>query len=145
MKNTKDRSHINQYIYGIGRRKESTAIVHLVPLLQENPKIKFEVNGSLGGQYFQENPTYISQIYLPLKKVQLVNKYIIVATVKGGGLTGQAQSIKLGLARALCKLDTPNFRPILKSEGLLKRDARVKERRKYGLKKARKASQYSKR
>ena len=141
----KNRDIINQSVYGIGRRKKSTAIVHLVPFSQTNLKTKLEVNGSLGNYYFQENFTYLSQILLPLKTVNLIGKYRIVARVKGGGLTGQAQSIKLGLARALCKLDKINYRPVLKSQGLLSRDARVKERRKYGLKKARKASQYSKR
>lgn len=135
----------NPYIYGIGRKKESTAIVYLVPFSESNYQTKFEVNGHLGEQYFQQNFTYLSQIYLPLKKVNLDNEYTIIATVKGGGLTGQAESIKLGLTRALCKVNKLSFRPILKFEGFLKRDARVKERRKYGLKKARKGSQYSKR
>ena len=74
-----------------------------------------------------------------------MNQYKIVASVKGGGLTGQADAIRLALARALCELDSENFRSSLKIEGYLSRDARIKERRKYGLKKARKASQSSKR
>nr|YP_011007534.1 30S ribosomal protein S9 [Syringoderma abyssicola]WAM64963.1 30S ribosomal protein S9 [Syringoderma abyssicola] len=141
----KIKNQVNPYIYGIGRKKESTAIVYLVPFSDSNSQAKFEVNGCLGEQYFQQNFTYLNQINLPLKKVNLENQYNIIATVKGGGLTGQADSIKLGIARALCKINKLNFRSILKYEGFLKRDARVKERRKYGLKKARKASQYSKR
>ncbi len=138
-------SQISSHIYGIGRKKESTAIVYLIPFSESNSQITCEVNGRDAEQYFQHNFTYLNQINLPLKTVKLENKYKIIANVKGGGLTGQADSIKLGIARALCKVDKTNFRPILKFEGFLKRDARIKERRKYGLKKARKASQYSKR
>ena len=132
-------------IYGIGRKKESTAIVYLVPFSESTSQVTCEVNGHKAEQYFQQNFTYLNQITLPLKKVKLEKKYKIIANVKGGGLTGQADSIRLAISRALCKVDKVNFRPILKFEGFLKRDARVKERRKYGLKKARKASQYSKR
>nr|YP_006639113.1 30S ribosomal protein S9 [Saccharina japonica]YP_009865360.1 30S ribosomal protein S9 [Saccharina latissima]YP_010688175.1 30S ribosomal protein S9 [Saccharina longissima]YP_010863424.1 30S ribosomal protein S9 [Saccharina japonica x Saccharina latissima]YP_011006691.1 30S ribosomal protein S9 [Hedophyllum nigripes]QOV02304.1 30S ribosomal protein S9 [Saccharina sp. ye-B]QWK43022.1 ribosomal protein S9 [Saccharina subsessilis]QWK44015.1 ribosomal protein S9 [Arthrothamnus bifidus]UBI4147 len=139
------KNQTNPYIYGIGRKKESTAIVYLVPFTESTSQITCEVNGHKAEQYFQQNFTYLNQISLPLKKVKLDKKYKIIANVKGGGLTGQADSIRLGIARALCKVDKINFRPILKFEGFLKRDARIKERRKYGLKKARKASQYSKR
>nr|YP_011007395.1 30S ribosomal protein S9 [Sporochnus bolleanus]WAM64824.1 30S ribosomal protein S9 [Sporochnus bolleanus] len=141
----KSTNQINSHIYGIGRKKESTAIVYLVPFSESTSQIKCEVNGHKAEQYFQQNFTYLHQISLPLIKVKLENKYKIIANVKGGGLTGQADSIKLGIAKALCKVDKLKFRPTLKFEGFLKRDARVKERRKYGLKKARKASQYSKR
>nr|YP_010183012.1 30S ribosomal protein S9 [Macrocystis integrifolia]YP_010445061.1 ribosomal protein S9 [Macrocystis pyrifera]WKF19414.1 ribosomal protein S9 [Macrocystis sp.]QVE47611.1 30S ribosomal protein S9 [Macrocystis integrifolia]QWK42454.1 ribosomal protein S9 [Macrocystis pyrifera]UTJ90562.1 ribosomal protein S9 [Macrocystis pyrifera] len=139
------KNQTNPYIYGIGRKKESTAIVYLVPFTDSNSQVTCEVNGHKAEQYFQQNFTYLNQISLPLKKVKLDKKYKIIANVKGGGLTGQADSIRLGISRALCKVDKINFRPILKFEGFLKRDARIKERRKYGLKKARKASQYSKR
>ena len=141
--NNKNQIHPN--IYGIGRKKESTAIVYLVPFSESASQVACEVNGHKAEQYFQQNFTYLNQITLPLKKVKLDKKYKIIANVKGGGLTGQADSIRLAISRALCKVDKVNFRPILKFEGFLKRDARVKERRKYGLKKARKASQYSKR
>nr|WAM64542.1 30S ribosomal protein S9 [Scytosiphon lomentaria] len=141
--NNKNQTHPN--IYGVGRKKESTAIVYLVPFSESSSEITCEVNGHKAEQYFQQNFTYLNEINLPLKKVKLEKKYKIIANVKGGGLTGQADSIRLGIARALCKIDKVNFRPILKFEGFLKRDARIKERRKYGLKKARKASQYSKR
>jgi len=141
--NNKNQTHPN--IYGIGRKKESTAIVYLVPFSESTSTVTCEVNGHKAEHYFQQNFTYLNQINLPLKTVKLEKKYKIIANVKGGGLTGQADSIKLAIARALCKLDKVNFRPVLKFEGFLTRDARVKERRKYGLKKARKASQYSKR
>ena len=87
----------------------------------------------------------MTTILAPFKAIELKAKYNIVAKVKGGGLTGQAEAIKLAIARALCKIDRDNFRPNLKLNRLLTRDARVKERRKYGFKKARKSSQYSKR
>ena len=141
--NNKNQTHSN--IYGIGRKKESTAIVYLVPFSESTSTVTCEVNGDKAEHYFQQNFTYLNQINLPLKTVKLEKKYKIIANVKGGGLTGQADSIKLAIARALCKIDKVNLRPILKFEGFLTRDARIKERRKYGLKKARKASQYSKR
>ncbi|CAM9414640.1 unnamed protein product [Ectocarpus fasciculatus] len=140
-----NKNQTNPDVYGIGRKKESTAIVYLVPFSESASQVSCEVNGQKADSYFQQNFTYLNQITLPLKKVKLEKKYKIIASVKGGGLTGQADSIRLAIARALCKIDKVNFRPILKFEGFLKRDARIKERRKYGLKKARKASQYSKR
>jgi small subunit ribosomal protein S9 len=130
---------------GVGRRKTSTATISLIPQASAKNENLFEVNGRLGEEYFQYNFSYLHDIESPLRKLELVNQYKIVASVKGGGLTGQADAIKLALARALCKLDNANFRSALKVEGYLSRDARIKERRKYGLKKARKASQSSKR
>jgi small subunit ribosomal protein S9 len=132
-------------ICGIGRRKTSTATITLIPNLSVASENFFEVNGRLGEQYFQYNFNYLHEIEGPLRKLELINQYKIIASVKGGGLTGQAEAIKLALARALCKIDSSNFRSPLKVEGYLSRDARIKERRKYGLKKARKASQSSKR
>lgn len=132
-------------IYGVGRRKTSTATITLIPNSTAEKENAFEVNGRLGEEYFQYNFTYLHDIEGPLRKLELINQYKITAVVKGGGLTGQANAIKLALARALCTLDKENFRPSLKVEGYLSRDARIKERRKYGLKKARKASQSSKR
>nr|YP_011005009.1 30S ribosomal protein S9 [Analipus japonicus]WAM61872.1 30S ribosomal protein S9 [Analipus japonicus] len=144
MKN-KDQLNLQIKGIGIGRKKEATAIVYLVPLSKSISQINCEVNGHKAEDYFQENYIYIKQLTLPFRTVKLQEKYKIIAKVKGGGLAGQAESIKLGIVRAICKIDKLNFRPTLKFEGFLKRDARVKERRKYGLKKARKASQYSKR
>lgn len=135
----------NLGISGVGRRKTSTATISLIPSLSIDSKNFFEVNGRLGEQYFQYNFNYLHQIEGPLRKLELLNQYKIIASVKGGGLTGQADAIKLALARALCQIDSTNFRSALKVEGYLNRDARIKERRKYGLKKARKASQSSKR
>ncbi len=132
-------------IRGLGRRKTSTAMITLLPNVSLENNNLFEVNGRLGEQYFQYNFNYLHEIQGPLRKLELLNQYKIVAKVKGGGLTGQADAIKLALARALCELDSSNFRSALKVEGYLSRDARIKERRKYGLKKARKASQSSKR
>jgi small subunit ribosomal protein S9 len=132
-------------ICGVGRRKTSTASITLIPNGSTNKEKFFEVNGRLGEQYFQYNFNYLHEIEGPLRKLELINQYKIIAVVKGGGLTGQADAIKLALARALCKIDKTAFRSALKVEGYLSRDARIKERRKYGLKKARKASQSSKR
>jgi len=90
------------------------------------------------------NTNYLNNIWSPLEKLNLKKQFDIITIVKGGGLTGQADAIKLGVARLICKLDYEN-RIILKPFGFLSRDARIKERKKYGLRKARKASQYSKR
>ena len=79
-----------------------------------------------------------------IRKIKFKNQFDIIAIVKGGGLTGQTDAIKLGVARLICKMENEN-RLILKPFGFLSRDARIKERKKYGLRKARKASQYSKR
>lgn len=132
-------------ICGIGKRKKSTAVVYLVPFSTVSSHVEIQINGRSGEEYFQQNFRYLTAILAPFKAIRLKTKYNIIAKVKGGGLTGQAESIKLGIARALCKIDRDNFRPVLKLNGLLTRDARVKERRKYGFKKARKSSQYSKR
>ena len=92
----------------------------------------------------QDNAYLIMQMQSPLDFLELKNKFDIQITVKGGGLVGQANAIKLGISRALCLFQN-NYRPSLKLKGFLTRDARVKERKKYGLKKARKAPQFSKR
>jgi small subunit ribosomal protein S9 len=102
------------------------------------------VNGRPGEDYLQNNPTYLGIAKAPLETLGLENDYDILANARGGGLTGQADSIRMGVARALCQLDPENRKP-LKLEGYMTRDARAKERRKYGLRKARKAPQYSKR
>jgi len=125
--------------WGTGRRKSSVARVRLVPGTGE-----LKINGKKGDLYLQFNPGYISASKAPLETLGLENEYDILVNVHGGGLTGQAESIRLGVARALCELDPANRQP-LKIEGFLTRDPRAKERRKYGLRKARKAPQYSKR
>jgi small subunit ribosomal protein S9 len=133
------------YSSAIGRRKTATALIQLNPISKNDSKKLFEVNGKLGVKYFQYNYNYLNKIFLPLKKTNLLKNYKILVDVHGGGLTGQAEAIKLGIARAICQIDKSRFRSLLKKEGLLVRDARIKERKKYGLKKARKASQFSKR
>lgn len=124
---------------GLGKRKQATARVFLVP--GEGNLI---INKGSGEKYLQYNSMYLNKIWDPLKKLNVENQYDIIVLVKGGGLTGQTDAIQLGVARLICKMD-PQNRIILKPFGLLTRDARIKERKKYGLRKARKAPQYSKR
>jgi len=124
---------------GIGKRKRAIARVFLIP-----GKGKITINKVPGEKYLQYNTIYLNTIWSPLEKLKLQNRYDILALVKGGGLTGQTDAIRLGLARLICKIENKN-RLILKPFGFLTRDARIKERKKYGLRKARKASQYSKR
>lgn len=148
----------NKAIYsGTGRRKCAIAQVRLVPgtgeikvahtrwVRDEKTKrtntIKEYVSGT---DYFNRIPTYVSSMKAPLETLGLENEYDIIVKVSGGGLTGQADAVKLGVARALCQLAPENRQP-LKVEGYLTRDPRAKERKKYGLHKARKAPQYSKR
>lgn len=133
------------FVLAIGRRKTATAIVSLTPIHNDNIQTILEINGKYGENYLQENSTYLSKILLPLKKTGLLKQYKIIINVHGGGLIGQTDAIKLGIARAICKIDKEQFRSKLKVDGFLSRDSRIKERRKYGLKKARKASQFSKR
>jgi small subunit ribosomal protein S9 len=124
---------------GTGRRKSAIARVRLVPGTGQ-----LTINGKPGDLYLQFNPGYLSAAKAPLETLGLETEYDILVTAEGGGLTGQADSIRLGVARALCQLDPENRKP-LKVEGYLTRDPRAKERKKYGLKKARKAPQFSKR
>ena len=124
---------------GLGKRKQAIARVFLIP--GEGNLIINKVNGN---KYLQYNDTYLRTVWSPLEKLNLEKQFDIVTIVKGGGLTGQAQAIQLGVARLLCEMDKEN-RMILKPFGFLTRDARIKERKKYGLRKARKAPQYSKR
>ena len=125
----------------VGRRKTSTAQIRLIG----GGSGKICVNGKIIEEYFQFLPTHLDSALQPLKLVNVENSFDIFIKTKGGGLTGQADAIKLGIARALYSIVPENQQRLLKSLGLLTRDARAKERRKYGLKKARKASQYSKR
>ena len=130
----------NSVVYwGTGRRKPSVARVRLIP---GNGTIT--INGRPGDNYLNYNPAYIAAVKAPLQTLGLTTEYDVLVNVRGGGLTGQADAIKQGAARALCELSSDNRKP-LKTEGHLSRDPRAKERRKYGLKKARKAPQFSKR
>ena len=124
---------------GLGKRKQAIARVFLIP-----GEGNLTINKISGNKYLQYNDTYLNTVWLPLKVLNLDKQFDIVVIVKGGGLTGQAQAIQLGVARQLCKMDNAN-RSILKPFGFLSRDSRIKERKKYGLRKARKAPQYSKR
>ena len=119
----------------VGKRKKAIARVVIVP-----GNGKLIINKVSGEKYLQYNTTYLNNIWSPLEKVKMNDKSDIIAIVTGGGLTGQADAIKLGVARNLCKIDN-EYRTILKPYGLLTRDPRMKERKKYGLRKARTASQ----
>jgi small subunit ribosomal protein S9 len=123
---------------GTGRRKEAVARVRL-----REGTGKFELNGRPLETYFPSR-AHRMIVTSPLRIVGREKDFDVVAHLNGGGVSGQAGALRQGIARALLDLD-PSLRPQLKKEGLLTRDAREKERRKYGLKKARKAPQYSKR
>ena len=127
------------YLYGTGRRKSSVARVHLFP----GGTGSVTVNGRDIDDYFGLE-TLKYTVRQPLVTTQMVGKVDITATVKGGGVTGQAGAIRHGIARALLLVDE-NYRPVLKEAGFLTRDPRMKERKKYGLKGARRAPQFSKR
>ena len=126
-------------VIGLGRRKESSAKVKLIP-----GKGELIVNDSISKPYNQQNLFYKSIISKPLESLGLDKNYDIIIHVHGGGINGQIEAARLAVARAVCKINY-SFRVPLKSRGFLTRDSRSKERRKYGLKKARKASQFSKR
>jgi small subunit ribosomal protein S9 len=121
-----------------GSRKSSVARVRLVP-----GDGKITINGRELNKYFGLKTLELI-VRQPLEVSETLGKYDVIATVDGGGISGQAGAIRHGIARALLKVDA-EYRPGLKKEGLLTRDPREKERRKYGLKKARKGPQYSKR
>jgi len=125
--------------YGIGRRKESVAQV-LITAGTGNVLI----NDKNAKEYLQNNEARFLRINQPLETLNLANTFDISVKTKGGGIAGQTDAICLAISRALIECD-PNNRSPLKNNGLLTRDARIKERKKYGLKKARKASQFSKR
>ena len=127
------------YLYGTGRRKSSVARVHLFA----GGTGVITINGRDIDEYFGlETLKYI--VRQPLNTTDMVSKVDITATVKGGGVTGQAGAIRHGISRALLQVDE-NYRPMLKDAGFLTRDSRMKERKKYGLKAARRAPQFSKR
>ena len=124
--------------YGTGRRKKSVARVYVMP-----GKGKITINKRDIDEYFGLETLKVI-VRQPLVATQTEGKYDIVVNVKGGGYTGQAGAIRHGLSRALLKVDE-EFRPTLKKEGFLTRDPRMKARKKYGLKAARRAPQFSKR
>lgn len=124
--------------YGTGRRKEAVARVWLYPGSGE-----IEVNGRSLEEYFPRE-SLRRQVLESLEAAGSVDRYRVVATLRGGGISGQAGALRHGIARALVDCDE-TLRPVLKKAGLLRRDPRMKERKKYGLKKARKRPQFSKR
>ena len=127
------------YLYGTGRRKSSVARVHLFP----NGTGAITINGRDIDEYFGLE-TLKMVVRQPLEAPGNTGKVDIVATVTGGGVSGQAGALRHGIARALL-LASEDYRPILKKAGFLTRDPRMKERKKYGLKAARRAPQFSKR
>ena len=122
-----------------GRRKEAVARVRLVPGTGQ-----WTVNGRTLESYFP-NKLHQQVVNEPFVTTDLVGRFDVIARIHGGGITGQAGALRLGVARALNAIDLESNRATLKKAGFLTRDARVKERKKAGLKKARKAPQYSKR
>ncbi|MBO7632219.1 MAG: 30S ribosomal protein S9 [Lachnospiraceae bacterium] len=128
----------NSKFYGTGRRKSSVARVYLL-----SGKGNVTINKKDIENYFGLETLKVI-VRQPLELLGAADKYDVIVTVRGGGFSGQAGAIRHGIARALCKADAEN-RPALKKAGFLTRDARMKERKKYGLKAARRAPQFSKR
>ncbi|MGW0730998.1 30S ribosomal protein S9 [Streptomyces sp. NPDC002851] len=124
---------------GLGRRKNAIARVRIIPGTG-----KWKINGRTLEEYFP-NKVHQQEVNEPFKVLELDNRYDVVARIAGGGVSGQAGALRLGVARALNEADVENNRGALKKAGFLKRDDRAVERKKAGLKKARKAPQYSKR
>ncbi|SEG43892.1 small subunit ribosomal protein S9 [Butyrivibrio sp. Su6] len=125
--------------YGTGRRKKSIARVYLV---SGNGNIT--INKRSIDEYFGLETLKVI-VRQPLVATETADKFDVVVTVRGGGTTGQAGAIRHGISRALLQADSDEYRPVLKKAGYLTRDPRMKERKKYGLKKARRAPQFSKR
>ena len=128
-----------KYFYGTGRRKSSVARVRVY----ENGTGSITINGRDINEYFGLDTLKLI-VNQPLVTTEMVGKVDIAVTVTGGGVSGQAGAIRHGISRALLLLN-PEFRPTLKAAGFLTRDPRMKERKKYGLKAARRAPQFSKR
>ena len=128
----------NAKYYGTGRRKSSVARVYLVPGTG-----KVTINKRDMDEYFGLDTLKVI-VRQPLAATETADKFDVLVNVRGGGYTGQAGAIRHGIARALLNVDA-DYRPILKSAGFLTRDSRMKERKKYGLKAARRAPQFSKR
>jgi|SRR5437588_8667621 len=139
MDNTTRTENKATYFYGTGRRKAAIARVRLYPGTGQ-----IVVNSKSVEEYFGARPVYSQMIALPLQITETQGKFNVTIKVIGGGVTGQAGAVRHGLARALVQSDD-TLRPVLKKAGFLSRDPRVKERKKPGLKRARKAPQYTKR
>lgn len=128
-----------RYLYGTGKRKSAVARVRLLP-----GDGQIVVNGKPAKEYFGGRDVYQLVMQMPFQLTGTEGRYSASIKVAGGGHTGQAEAIRHGVSRALLLADE-GYRPALKSAGLLTRDARIKERKKVGLKRARKAPQYTKR
>jgi small subunit ribosomal protein S9 len=128
-----------QYHYGTGRRKSAVARVRLYPGTGA-----ITVNGKPAPEYFGGRVIHQAQVQRPMQLTNTRDRFDVVIKVVGGGMSGQAGAVQHGIARALVRSDD-ELRPALKQAGMLTRDARVKERKKVGLKRARKAPQYTKR
>ena len=128
-----------KYTYGLGRRKAATATARLY-----KGKGEITINGKVALDYLSGNKTLLAEVTDPLAAASKQKEYDISIVVKGGGLAGQVDAIKLAISKALV-LDAPDLRPMLKKAGLTSRDPREKERKKYGLRSARKKEQFSKR
>ena len=128
-----------KYTYGLGRRKTATATARLY-----KGKGEITINGKPALEYLSGNKTYLAEVTDPLALAGKQKEYNITIVVKGGGLAGQVDAIKLAISKALV-LEASDLRPALKKAGLTSRDPREKERKKYGLRSARKKEQFSKR
>lgn len=141
-------SGVEKYYEAVGRRKEAVARIRVYTRKSTDNQVSDDkalitIDGKPYYEYFRD-PRLQSIVESPLKKLKSLNRFKATIKVSGGGIRGQADAIKLGLSRALVLFDA-NFSKKLRKAGFLTRDARVKERRKYGLKKARKAPQWAKR
>lgn len=130
---------VTKYLYGLGRRKSATATARLLP-----GKGKIIINDKPAVEYFSGNKTQLAEITDPLALVNKQSDYDITILVKGGGVAGQVDAIKLAIAKAVV-VGFSDLRTVLKKADFLVRDSREKERKKYGLKSARKKEQFSKR
>lgn len=128
-----------KYFYGLGRRKSASASVRLLP-----GKGNITINGKPAAEYLDNNATLLAEITDPLAAVSKQKEYDITILAKGGGMSGQVDAMKLGIAKALTAAHA-DLRPVLRKADMLKRDPREKERKKYGLRAARKKEQFSKR
>ena len=128
-----------EYLYGLGRRKSATASARLY-----KGKGKITINDKPADDYLNNNKSYLAEITDPLAQVNKQKDFDITVVVKGGGVSGQVDAIKLAIAKAIT-VGFSDLRTVLKKAELLKRDSREKERKKYGLRSARKREQFSKR
>ena len=129
----------SKYVYGLGRRKSATATARLY-----SGKGDITINGKSALDYLSGNKTLLAEVTDPLAIAGKKKKYDVTIVVKGGGLSGQVDAIKLAISKALT-VEAPDLRPVLKKAGYMQRDPREKERKKYGLRSARKREQFSKR